>query len=98
MFKLKKKNPGFSNIDAVDRFYWFRKFIKKLVVENFMMNWFEELKKIILLIKKQKRKFQKKQLKLLNIQKDMMIKQLIQFPELILCKKSFPFRNFSKSF
>ena len=50
------------------------------------------------MIKKQKKKYLKKQLKLLKIQKDMMIKQLIQFPDLYYAKSHFPLEISQRAF
>ena len=63
-----------------------------------MINGLKNFQKIILLTKKQKRKFQKKQLNYLNIQKDMMIKQLIQFPNLYYAKSHFPLEISQRAF
>ena len=95
--KIKKNNPGFSNIDAIDNFIGSETY-NEISSGKFHDKWFDELKKNNFIDKKTKKKIPEETIRLLKIQKDMMIKQLIQFPEFILCKKSFSFRNFSKSF
>ena len=58
--KIKKNNIDFSNIDAVESFIG-TKIYKEISGGKFHDEWFEELKKIILLIKIQKKRYQKKQ-------------------------------------
>ena len=62
-----------------------------------MMSGLMSFLKIILLIKKQK-KDPEETLRLLKIQKEMMIKQLIQFPDLYYAKSHFPLEISQRAF
>ena len=57
--KIKKKSSNFSNIDSVENFIG-SEIYQEISSGKFHDNWFNELKKIILLIKKLKKKFLKK--------------------------------------
>ena len=76
IFRIKKNNPGFSNIDAIDNFIG-SKIYNEISSGKFHDNWFNELSKNNFIDKKTKKKIPEETLKLLNVQKDMMIKQLI---------------------
>ena len=54
--------------------------------------------KISLIVTKTKKKIPSETIKLLNIQKDMMIKQLIQFPDLYYAKSHFPLELSQRAF
>ena len=72
---IKKNNPGFSNIDAIDNFIG-SEIYNEISSGNFHDKWFEELSKNNFIDKKTKKKIPEETLKLLKIQKDMMIKHL----------------------
>ena len=95
--KIKKKNKDFSNIDAVDSFIG-TKIYNHISSGKFHDNWFEELKKNNFIDKNTKKKIPEETMKLLIIQKDMMIKQLIQFPELYYTKSHYPLEISQKAF
>ena len=86
---IKKNNPGFSNIDAVDGFIGTRDY-KQISSGLFHDKWFEKQKKNKFIDPNTKKKIPEETIKLLRIQKDMMIKQLIQFPNLYYTKSHFP--------
>ena len=86
---IKKNNPGFSNIDAVDGFIGTETY-KQISSGLFHDKWFENLKKNKFIDPNTKKKIPEETIKLLRIQKDMMIKQLIQFPNLYYTKSHFP--------
>ena len=94
---IKKNNPGFSNIDAIDNFIGSETY-NEISNGKFHDKWFEYLKKNNLIDKKTKEKIPEETLKLLKIQKDMMIKQLIQFPELYYAKSHFPLELSQRAF
>ena len=87
--EIKKKNPSFSNIDAVETFIGTETY-KKISSGQFHDKWFENLKKNDFIDINTKKKIPEETIKLLKIQKDMMIKQLIQFPSLYYTKSHFP--------
>ena len=86
---IKKNNPGFSNIDAVDGFIGTETY-KQISSGLFHDKWFENLEKNKFIDPYTKKKVPDETIKLLQIQKDMMIKQMIQFPELYYAKSNFP--------
>ncbi len=86
---IKKKNPDFSNINALESFIGTNEY-KKVSSGEFHDEWIEKLQKKNFIDKKTNKKIPEETIKLLHIQKDMMIKQLIQFPELYYAKSHFP--------
>ena len=56
---IKKNNPGFSNIDAIDNFIG-SEIYNEISSGNFHDKWFEELSKNNFIYKKTKKKFQRK--------------------------------------
>ncbi len=95
--KLKKKNPSFSNIDAVENFIGSKTY-KEISSGKFHDQWFDELKKNDFIDKKNNKKIPDETIKLLEIQKDMMIKQLIQFPNLYYVKSHYPLEITQRAF
>ena len=95
--EIKKKNPSFSNIDAVENFIGSKTYID-LSNGKFHDNWFEELKRSNYVDKKTNEKIPEETLNLLKIQKDMMVKQLIQFPNLYYAKSHFPLEISQRAF
>ena len=87
--KIKKENKGFSNIDAIDSFISSETY-KEVSSGKFHDNWFEELRK--------NENFPKETMRLLKIQREMMIKQLIQYPELYYTKSHFPLEISQRAF
>jgi len=95
--KIKKNNMGFSNIDAIDSFIG-SEIYKKISSGKFHDKWFDELKKNNFIDQSTKKKIPDETLKLLKVQKDMMIKQLIQFPDLYYAKSHFPLEISQRAF
>jgi len=95
--KIKKNNTGFSNIDAIDSFIG-SEIYKKISSGKFHDKWFDELKKNNFIDQNTKKRIPDETLKLLKVQKDMMIKQLIQFPDLYYAKSHFPLEISQRAF
>ena len=95
--EIKKNNPGFSNINAIDNFIGTETY-NEISSGKFHENWFKELSKNNYIDKKTKRKIPEETLKLLKVQKDMMVKQLIQYPELYYAKSHFPLEISQRAF
>ena len=95
--KIKKNNPELSNIDAIDGFIGSQTY-KKISSGEFHDNWFKELEESKFIDKKTNKKIPKETLNLLKIQKQMMIKQLIQFPELYYTKSHYPLEISQRAF
>ena len=94
---IKKKNPSFSNIDAIEGFIGTETY-KKISSGQFHDEWFENLKKNDFIDINTKKKIPEETIKLLKMQKDMMIKQLIQFPSLYYTKSHFPLEVSQRAF
>tara|TARA_Y100001958_G_C21157565_1_gene492246 strand:- start:110 stop:547 length:438 start_codon:yes stop_codon:yes gene_type:complete len=95
--QIKKKNPEFSNIDAIEGFIG-SGIYKKISSGKFHDEWFEDIKKNNFIDKKTNKKISNETIKLLEIQKDIMVKQLIQFPELYYAKSHFPLEITQRAF
>ena len=65
---------------------------------KFHDKWFKELEQNNFVDKRTKKKIPSETIKLLNIQKNMMIKQLIQFPNLYYAKSHFPLEISQRAF
>ena len=95
--EIKKKNPSFSNIDAIDNFIG-SKIYNEISSGEFHEKWFNELSKNDFIDKKTKKKIPEETLKLLKVQKEIMIKQLTQFPDLYYTKSHFPLEISQRAF
>jgi len=94
---IKKKNHSFSNIDAVDAFIGSDTY-NHISSGKFHDEWLADLYENNFIDKKTKKKIPEETIKLLNIQRDMMIKQLIQFPKLYYAKSHFPLEISQRAF
>ena len=97
IIEIKKINSGFSNIDAIDNFIGSETY-NEISSGKFHDQWFEELSKNNFIDQKSKKKIPEETFRLLNLQKDMMIKQLIQFPNLYYAKSHFPLEISQRAF
>ena len=78
--EIKKKNPELSNINAIENF------IGSTTYNEISSGKFHDE----LINRVSKKKIPEETLKLLHIQKDLSVKQLIQFPELYYAKSHYP--------
>ena len=95
--EIKKKNPSFTNIDAVEGFIGTKTY-KEISSGQFHDEWFKNLKKNNFIDLNTKKKIPEETIKLLNIQRDLVIKQLIQFPSLYYTKSHFPLEVSQRAF
>ena len=95
--EIKKNNLGFSNIDSIDNFIGSEVY-NEISSGKFHEKWFDELSKNNFIDKKTGKKIPGDTLKLLEVQKEMMIKQLIQFPDLYYAKSHFPLEISQRAF
>ena len=95
--KIKQINSDFSNVDAVENFIG-SELYKEISSGKFHNEWLKKLKKNNFIDQKTKKKIPSETIKLLHIQKDMMIKQLIQFPDLYYTKSHFPLEISQRAF
>ena len=86
--ELKKKNPELSNINAIENF------IGSTTYNEISSGKFHD----DLITKLSKKKVSEETIKLLHIQKDLSIKQLIQFPELYFAKSHYPLEISQRAF
>jgi len=94
---IKKKNPDFSNINAIEAFIGTEtyKYISSGKFHDELMN---KLNKEDFINKETKKKISSETIKLLEIQKDITVKQLIQFPDLYYAKSHFPLEISQRAF
>ena len=95
--KIKKKNSSFSNIDAIESFIGSETY-KEISSGKFHDEWLESLEKNNFIDNNTKKKIPDETVRLLRIQKDMMVKQLIQFPDLYYTKSHFPLEISQRAF
>ena len=95
--QLKKSNPDFSNIDAIDAFIGSETY-KNISSGKFHDDWFNELQNNNFIDQKTKKKIPEETINLLKTQRELMVKQLIQFPDLYYTKSHFPLEISQRAF
>ena len=95
--EIKKTNPYFSKINAIETFIGTKTY-NEISSGKFHENLIKELEKNNFLDLETKKKIPEETLKLLQIQKDVMVKQLIQFPELYYAKSHYPLEISQRAF
>ena len=95
--QIKKKNPDFSNIDAIDNFIGSKTY-NEISSGQYHDNWLNELEHNNFLDKKTKKRIPEETISLLKIQRDMVVKQLVQYPELYYAKSHFPLEISQRAF
>ena len=94
---IKKKNPNISNIDAIEGFIGTTAY-NEISSGKFHDSWFKDLEDNEFVDKKSGEKIPEETVRLLKIQKDATIKQLIKYPDLYYTKTSFPLEISQRSF
>ncbi len=95
--KIKKKNPYLNNVDAIEAFIGSETYTF-VSSGKFHEEWLINLKKNNFIDPKTKKKIPEETIRLLQMQKDMMIKQLIQFPDLYFAKSHYPLELSQRAF
>ena len=95
--EIKNRNLSFSNIDSVEGFIGTETY-KKISSGQFHEEWLNNLEKNNFIDPNTKKRVPEETLKLLKIQKDMMINQLIQFPSLYYTKSHYPLEISQRAF
>ncbi len=95
--EIKKKNPDFSNINAIEAFIDTETY-KHISSGKFHDELMSKLNKEDFINKETKKKISSETIKLLEIQKDITVKQLIQFPDLYYAKSHFPLEISQRAF
>jgi hypothetical protein len=94
---IKKNNPNISNIEAVEGFIG-TKIYNEISSGEFHDNWFKYLENNNFIDKDSGKKIPDETIKLLHVQKDATVKQLIKYPELYYTKSSFPLEISQRAF
>ena len=95
--EIKKKNLDFTNINAIEAFIGSETY-NEISSGKFHDKLISELEQNNLIDKKTKKKVPEETIRLLQIQKDLMIKQLIRFPDLYYAKSHFPLEISQRAF
>ena len=95
--EFKKNNSGISTNDAIEGFIGSETY-EEISSGRFHDNWFKELETNKFIDTKSGKKIPKETIRLLRLQKDMVIKQLIKFPELYYTKSHFPLEISQRAF
>ena len=88
--KIRNKSDSFSNTDAIDAFIGSETY-KEISSGKFHDEWFKQLEN-------ENKNIPDETMRLLKIQRDMMIKQLIQYPELYYTKSKSPLKISQRAF
>ena len=94
---IKKNNLGISNIDAIEGFIGTNAY-EEISSGKFHDTWFKYLENNKSIDKGSGERVPDETIKLLHVQKDATIKQLIKYPELYYAKSSFPLENSQRAF
>ena len=94
---IKKRNPGMNNIQAFEIFMTTNDY-DLISSGEFHNKWFLELKKNNFIDKITGKKINKETLRLLELQKDSMIKFLMKIPKLYYTKTHFPLEVSQRAF
>ena len=94
---IKKNNLDISNIDAVEGFIGTKTY-NEISSGEFHDNWFRYLENNSFIDKDSGEKIPDETIKLLHVQKDATVKQLIKYPELYYAKSSFPLEISQRAF
>ena len=92
-----KKNNNINNIEAFERFIG-SKIYKNISSGKFHDEWLKNLKDNNFIDQTTGKKIPFETIRLLEIQKDTMIKQLIQYPDLYYAKSHFPLEISQRAF
>ena len=94
---IKKNNSDISNIDAIEGFIG-TKLYEQISSGEFHEAWFRDLENNDFIDKDSGAKIPAETIKLLHVQRDATIKQLIKYPELYYAKNSFPLEISQRAF
>ena len=95
--KIKKLNPDFSNINAIEAFIGSDVY-KNISNGKFHDDLLKKLEKNNFIDTVTKKKIPEETISLLKIQRDMVVKQLVQYPDLYYTKSHFPLEISQRAF
>ena len=94
---IKKNNPNISNVNAIEMFIGSKSY-DNISSGKFHDSWLKKLSKNNFIDDETKEKIPEETIKLIKLQRDMTIKQLIKFPYLYYAKSHYPLENSQRSF
>ena len=94
---IKKNNSDISNIDAIEGFIGTKAY-EEISSGKFHDAWFKNLEDNKYIDKDSGEKIPNETIKLLHVQKEATIKQLIKYPEVYYAKSSFPLEISQRAF
>jgi len=94
---IKKNNSDISNIEAIEGFIGTKKY-NEISNGEFHDNWFRYLEENNFIDKDSGGKIPDETIKLLHVQKDATVKQLVKYPDLYYAKSSFPLEISQRAF
>ena len=94
---IKKNNSDISNVDAIEGFIGTKDY-EEIKSGKFHDSWFKYLENNKFIDKDSGEKIPDETIKLLHVQKDATIKQLIKYPDLYYAKSSFPLEITQRAF
>ena len=97
IFKIKRENPEMNNLQAFEVFMTTKDF-KLISSGEFHDQWFSELKNNSFIDQITGKKINDETMKLLEIQKDSMVKLLMKIPKLYYTKNHFPLEISQRAF
>ena len=95
--EIKRKNPSLNNVDAIEAFIGSETYTN-ISSGKFHDEWLKKLEKSKFIDPKTKKKIPDETIRLLQVQKEMVIKQLIQFPDLYFAKSHYPLELSQRAF
>ena len=95
--KIKKINQDLSNIDAIENFIG-SKIYNEISSGEFHDKWLKQLEENNFIDSNTNQKVPDETIELLKVQKDIIVKQLIQFPDLYYTKSHFPLEISQRAF
>jgi hypothetical protein len=95
--EIKKNNLDISNIVAIEGFIGTKKY-EEISSGKFHDTWYEYLKNNEFMDRDSGERIPDETIKLLEVQKDATVKQLIKYPELYYAKSSFPLEISQRAF
>ena len=94
---IKRNNLDISSNDAIEAFIGSKKY-NEISSGKFHDDWFKKLEKNDFIDPNSGKKIPEETIRLLRIQKDMIIKNLIKFPDLYYAKSHFPLEISQRAF
>ena len=95
--QIKNRSPDFSNIDAIESFIGSKSY-KEISSGKFHDEWLKKLEENNFIDEITKKKIPDETIQLLKVQRNLVVKQLIQFQDLYYTKSHFPLEISQRAF